>query len=1013
MLSTRMRRILPGSARYRPASDDPGGPGPAPGAARRGRRAARAPRRPARPAQTLRRDLPRAARRLGRRGGDHVAPAAQARRDARARARGPAYAGDDRRRAARGRARAVPQGQARAAHRLRRHRCGDRRDQPRADRLLPAEALGPAGGAVVPDAGGPAGRLAGGRGGARRPRGAARRSPLLPGLARGARPARPQPRALRVARPRPRPGGRPPARARGDLERPPAGDVPARRLGARGADAARAGRAARPADAGGARLLRPDHRRRRAGRPGGRGLRRVRGPAHRARGAVGAGRPGGSELADRELPRLPERAVGRRPRPPRARPGAALRRGAAARPGGRRARGARAAAGRHAGRRRRAGRPQRAHRHRGRLPPARGAGRRGARGQGHLLRRLADRGGGLRRPDRRGHRRRQQRRPGRGPPGAQRVARDRRLPQPAREVDVALPDRAARRAPGGRTAPGRGRRGGRGRRAARARAAERRRDRRGRRHVHLHRRRAVHGLGGRRGRARRARLRPRRTRRGGGAGASLAARARPVPARDHAAGRVRGRRRAPPVDQARGQRGRRGLDERAVHPPVPGGHVSVTVAELRTIDLFDGVEQEQLETWAADFAERRLERGDVLVRMGEEEVPFSILLEGRVDASVPADGREEVDHQHQAPTWMGAILALSGAEARVTIRAATSCRVGQIDAPRFRELVVVTPPAFQKVIRAFGPVISRLESSVVQREKLAALGRMSAGLAHELNNPASAARRSAEALADALEILDGAMGSFVEAGVEREDAEVFLALKREAVERAAAAPARDGLDAADAEDEIGEWLEAHRVTDAGGLAQPLAPAGDELGWVERAGAATEQMSGLVKAIKAYTYMDRADLQEVDVHEGLDATLTILHHKLKHTSIAVEKRYDRFVPFICVYGSELNQVWTNLLDNAIDALDGSGTITITTAPWQDTGVEVRIADDGPGISTEEQRRVFDPFYTTKGVGSGTGLGLDTVRRIVRERHEGDVQLRSRPGATEFTVRLPRAPGRTAG
>ena len=469
--------------------------------------------------------------------------------------------------------------------------------------------------------------------------------------------------------------------------------------------------------------------------------------------------------------------------------------------------------------------------------------------------------------------------------------------------------------------------------------------------------------------------------------------------------------------------------------------MSVTVAELRTIDLFDGVEEEQLETWAAAFAERRLERGDVLVRMGEEEVPFSILLEGRVDASVLADGREEVDHQHQAPTWMGAILALSGAEARVTIRAATSCRVAQIGAPRFRELVVVTPPAFQKVIRAFGPVISRLESSVVQREKLAALGRMSAGLAHELNNPASAARRSAEALADALEILDGAMGSFVEAGVEREDAEVFLALKREAVERAAAAPARDGLDAADAEDEIGEWLEAHGVTDAWGLAEPLASAGLDVEWLERAGAAagpatpiavrwlatslnartiaedlraaTEQMSGLVKAIKAYTYMDRADLQEVDVHEGLDATLTILHHKLKHTSIAVEKRYDRFVPFICVYGSELNQVWTNLLDNAIDALDGSGTITITTAPWQDTGVEVRIADDGPGISTEEQRRVFDPFYTTKGVGSGTGLGLDTVRRIVRERHDGDVQLRSRPGATEFTVRLPRAPGRSAG
>ena len=467
--------------------------------------------------------------------------------------------------------------------------------------------------------------------------------------------------------------------------------------------------------------------------------------------------------------------------------------------------------------------------------------------------------------------------------------------------------------------------------------------------------------------------------------------------------------------------------------------MSVSVAELRGIDLFDDVADADLEPWAAAFEERRLERGDTLVTIGETDVPFSILLEGRMDGYVLVDGREERDHHHDAPTWMGAILALSGNEARVAIRASGPSRAAHIAADRFRDLLFATPPAFQKVIRVFGPVMARLEASQLQREKLAALGQMSAGLAHELNNPAAAAKRTATALADALDTLDGAMAAFVDAGVERADAEVLLALKREAHERALTATARDGLDAADAEDAIGDWLEAHDVPDAWTLAEPLASAGLDGEWLDRAadaaGAATpiavrwvatslnartladdlrdstDRMSDLVKAIKAYTYMDQADLQEVDVHDGLDATLTILNHKLKHTRIDVQRRYDRFIPHVCVYGSELNQVWTNLLDNAIDALGETGTITITTAPWHESGVEVRIADDGPGIPEAAQRRVFDPFFTTKPVGSGTGLGLDTAVRIVRDRHDGDVRLQSRPGETVFTVRLPRAPSRT--
>ena len=247
----------------------------------------------------------------------------------------------------------------------------------------------------------------------------------------------------------------------------------------------------------------------------------------------------------------------------------------------------------------------------------------------------------------------------------------------------------------------------------------------------------------------------------------------------------------------------------------------------------------------------------------------------------------------------------------------------------------------------------------------------------------------------------------------------------------------DALAVADAEDAMGELLEAHGVTGAWELAEPLAAAGLDAEWLDavarHAGPAlpaavrwvaaslgarsladdlrdaTDRISRLVGAIKAYTYMDQADLQEVDVHDGLEATLTILHHKLKHTQIAVERHYDPALPRVCVYGSELNQVWTNLLDNAIDALGEQGTITITTAPWHDDGRRgARSPTTGPGIPEDAQRRIFEPFYTTKAVGAGTGLGLDTARRIVLERHDGDLALASRPGETTFTVRLPRAP-----
>ncbi len=310
---------------------------------------------------------------------------------------------------------------------------------------------------------------------------------------------------------------------------------------------------------------------------------------------------------------------------------------------------------------------------------------------------------------------------------------------------------------------------------------------------------------------------------------------------------------------------------------------------------------------------------------------------------------------------------------------------------------------------------------------------MSAGLAHELNNPASAAKRAASDLADALDVLTSTVGLLVESGVEREQAAELVALQREAAATCADHEPLSALDAADAEDALVRRARAPPgSTSPGGSPTRWCRAASTRrswpGWPTAAGPATaatlrwiaaslgarqlsaelrestDRMGELVKAIKTYAYMDRGELVQVDVREGLDTTLTLLKHKLKHTEIEVERDYDPALGKLTVHGAELNQVWTNLLDNAIDALGDSGHITITTRADGDCA-EIDIADDGPGIPAEIRDRVFDPFFTTKEVGSGTGLGLDTARRILVDRHHGSLTLESRPGQTVFRARLP--------
>jgi len=454
---------------------------------------------------------------------------------------------------------------------------------------------------------------------------------------------------------------------------------------------------------------------------------------------------------------------------------------------------------------------------------------------------------------------------------------------------------------------------------------------------------------------------------------------------------------------------------------------------LQGLDLFQNADEDVLRRFADAGTSQPVQPGDLLLEEGAVPSRFMVIAEGTVHWSRCINGVDITLVERTGPTYAGAGNLLTGDPAVATGRALTELQVITWDRDTFMQYLSDVPDAMQTAVRLIAPVAQRAESIVMQQEKLASLGTLSAGLAHELNNPAAAARRTATELAEALGTLEDTVHRFVSSGVEREGAARLVELQQEA-RRAAAAVAdpEDRLAQSDREEALAARLEQLGL-DGWRLAEPLArarlpdrwldevaaTAGEATGaaveWVAASLAAeglvdelhesTRRISDLVSAIKDYTHMDRAAVAEVDVHDGIESTLTILGYRLKHGDVTVERHYDRSLPRVTAYGSELNQVWTNLLSNALDALGGRGTITITTrAAGQ--GVAVDIADDGPGIPEAAQGRVFDPFFTTKPVGEGTGLGLDIVHRIV-QGHRGDVSLRSRPGETVFTVTLPPA------
>jgi signal transduction histidine kinase len=459
---------------------------------------------------------------------------------------------------------------------------------------------------------------------------------------------------------------------------------------------------------------------------------------------------------------------------------------------------------------------------------------------------------------------------------------------------------------------------------------------------------------------------------------------------------------------------------------------TVTLADLRAIDLFDDLDERELAPWLQVVQAETAQPGQLLAEQGVEPPGVLLLLDGTVQTLMVDRERTEPVGRQRAPTWALAIAVLTGGTLAVRVQAETPCRFGLILPEDFRRLALGEPRVHERVMRQVAPVLTRVTAIEQNRERLASLGTMAAGLAHELNNPAAAARRAAAQMVEALDVVSSTLRRFVESGIERTEAEELVALHQQALDGAAGRTALDALDAADAEDELLGQLESLGVPEPWRLAEPLAVAGVDQAWLARvaelAGPATDaalgwvastltarnlaaelqestqRMSALVGAVKSYAYMDRGELVEVDLHEGLETTLVVLGHRLKHTTIEIARDYDRALPKLTVRGSELNQVWTNLLENAIDALGETGTITITTRREGGCAV-VDVTDDGPGIPAEIREHVFDSFFTTKEVGHGTGLGLATAWRIVVERHDGVLSLDSHPGETTFRVTLP--------
>jgi signal transduction histidine kinase len=453
-------------------------------------------------------------------------------------------------------------------------------------------------------------------------------------------------------------------------------------------------------------------------------------------------------------------------------------------------------------------------------------------------------------------------------------------------------------------------------------------------------------------------------------------------------------------------------------------------AELLRIAVFADLPEDQIEWFIGQGEELFFKAGDILINPGSPADAMFVLLEGQLQARGDIAGETMIINV-DAGQVTGRLPFSRMKTFTFGARALTDCRILRFPATKYHDLVQRMPELTERLVGMMTDRVRETTRREQQRDRLAALGKLSAGLAHELNNPASAAKRAASQLRDILKRIKDAshdLGRRELTPTQKAEVEKLEASLMQQNE-----PPPDTLAMSELEEQLDCVLRSHGQNDlwqlAAGLArrnvQPdvleilfadLGP-GTARAALVRIGALVEvlslldeiessasRISDLVLAIKEYTYMDQAPVQNVDIVKSLESTLTILNHKLKH-GVTVQREYQRMPLLVDSFGSELNQVWTNLIDNAIDAMGGKGELRIRTYR-DDSCVVVEIGDNGPGISPDVQTHIFEPFFTTKGVGEGTGLGLDTVQRIVK-KHRGNIQVTSKPGDTLFQVWLPLA------
>jgi signal transduction histidine kinase len=453
---------------------------------------------------------------------------------------------------------------------------------------------------------------------------------------------------------------------------------------------------------------------------------------------------------------------------------------------------------------------------------------------------------------------------------------------------------------------------------------------------------------------------------------------------------------------------------------------------LRTVDLFAELSDSDLRSLSENISELHLATGEDLFAEGDPGDRAYIIREGKLEILTASGGREVLIAVRHVGELIGEVALLQEAPRSATVRAHVDSMLLAIEKEHFDALVDRSPTALKGMLRTILARLRETQAALYESERMAILGTLTAETVHDLNNPSAAIQRAAEQLGPEISAQKEARTSLEELGLTQEQMEILFSERAKGAEHASDAPELDALARSDREAELEDWLEERGVDDAWEIAPTLVDRGFEESDLRLLGdhfeekqlpnvlsylsgdftvqhllaeirSAATSISNIIQAYKSYVYLDQAPVQDVDIHEGLDGTLLILGGKLKE-GISVRKEYAPDLPKIMAYGSELNQVWTNLIKNAADALEGKGEIVLRTRP--DNGwVVVEIEDNGPGVPDELQEKIFETGFTTKSRDEGTGLGLGSSRKIIEERHRGEIRLASEPGNTRFEVRLP--------